>query len=252
MLPGTHPPNDRAAMKRPLAAAEPRWHRLRMVIELLSRNGPGQRPLAEYLQPRGEQPGQEPEERVVFGGVTWENYLALDRALGDDRPGPRLYYLEGELEIMTTSAKHELVKTYLGDMVGDFMFERGISAFPRGQATMRILKEAGAEPDESWCIAEDKDEETGFPDLVIEIVLTSGGIEKLEIYRRFGVAEVWFWRRDLVEVWRLRSDASGYERAGQSTLLPGFDFELLTRCLAMAPRWIEARRAFREGLRVKE
>jgi len=223
-----------------------------MVIELLAEKRPGQRPLAEYLQPRSLQPGQEPEERVVFGGISWENYLALDRALGDDRPGPRLYYLDGELEIMTTSAKHERAKTYLGDLLGDFMVERGIPAFPRGQATMRILQEAGAEPDESWCIPENKDDETGFPDLVVEIVLTSGGIAKLEIYRRFGVAEVWFWRREQAEVWRLRADASGYDRAPQSVLLPGLDFALLQRCLAMAPRWIEARRAFREGLRLPQ
>ena len=219
-----------------------------MVIELLAEKRPGQRPLAEYLQPRAAQPGQEPEERVVFGGISWEDYLALDRALGDDRPDPRLYYLDGQLEIMTTSAKHDRVKTYLGDFIGDFLFERGIPAFPRGQATMRLLHEASAEPDESWCIPENKDDETGFPDLVVEIALTSGGIAKLEIYRHFQVAEVWFWKRDQVEVWRLRTDASGYDRATVSTLLAGFDFELLERCLAMAPRWIEARRAFRDGL----
>jgi len=39
----------------------------------------------------------------VICGVSWELYLALDEALGDDRPGPRFYYLNGELEIMTTT-----------------------------------------------------------------------------------------------------------------------------------------------------
>ena len=104
------------------------------------------------------------------------------------------------------------------------------------------------EPDESWCLYENKDEETGFPDLAIEIALTSGGIAKLEIYRRFGVAEVWFWVRNRVEAWSLRPDGSGYDRVEKSAVLPDFDFGLLERCLAMAPPWIEARRAFREGL----
>lgn len=221
----------------------------RMVIELLTRKRPGQRPLAEYLQPRAADPGQVPEERVVFGGISWEDYLALDRALGDDRPSPRLYYLDGELEVMTTSAKHEALKKGISDLLAEFFFEKNIPYFPRGQATIRMLGSAGAEPDESWCLYEDKDEETGFPDLVIEIALTSGGIAKLEIYRRFRVAEVWFWRRGGIEAWHLRTDGSGYDRVGKSGVLEGFDFELLARCLAMAPRWLEARKAFREGLR---
>jgi hypothetical protein len=66
-----------------------------MVIELLSRNGPDQRPLAEYLQPRCDQPGQEPEERVVFCGVSWKDYLALDHALGDGWTDARLALREG-------------------------------------------------------------------------------------------------------------------------------------------------------------
>ena len=61
---------------------------------------------------------------------------------------------------------------------------------------MRLaLKQAGAEPDKSWCIGQEKE----FPDLVLEIALTSGGINKLEIYRRFKVPEVWFWRRNKLE-----------------------------------------------------
>ena len=67
---------------------------------------------------------------------------------------------------------------------------------PPGQATMRLaLKQAGVEPDKSWCSGEEKE----FPDLALEIALTSGGINKLEIYRRFKVPEVWFRRRNKLE-----------------------------------------------------
>src|SRR5207249_4126111 len=101
------------------------------------------------------------------------------------------------------------------------------------------------EPDESWCIRE----EAEFPHLVVEVALTSGGISKLELYRRFGIGEVWVWRKEKIEVWSLREDRSAYELVKESGVLPGFDFALLARCLAMMPRWNEARRAFREGLR---
>jgi Uma2 family endonuclease len=75
----------------------------------------------------------------------------------------------------------------------DLYFDHNqIEIMPRGQATMRLaLKQVGAEPDESWCIGEEKE----FPDLVLEIALTSGGVDKLEIYRRFNVPEAWFWRQ---------------------------------------------------------
>ncbi|MFN9407014.1 MAG: Uma2 family endonuclease, partial [Dolichospermum sp.] len=34
------------------------------------------------------------------------------------------------------------------------------------------------------------------PDLVIEVVVSSGGIDKLEAYKRLQIPEVWFWMND--------------------------------------------------------
>ena len=90
-------------------------------------------------------------------------------------------------------------------------------------------------------------EEKEFPDLVLEIALTSGGVNKLEIYRRFGVPEVWFWRRNTLEIFALRDDGSGYERISRSRLLLQLDVALLERCLKISS-WREARRVFRAGL----
>ena len=108
---------------------------------------------------------------------------------------------------------------------------------------MRLaLKAAGAEPDESWCIGPEKE----FPDLVLEIALTSGGVNKLEIYRRFKVPEVWFWRRNQLEVFAL-DNSGNYSGAQQSRLLPGLNISLLERCVAI-PSWQKARQTFRAGL----
>jgi hypothetical protein len=70
-------------------------------------------------------------------------------------------------------------------MVASVLTQPGVETraeiMPRGQATMRLaLKAAGAEPDESWCLGLEKE----FPDLVLEIALTSGGVNKLEITLR--------------------------------------------------------------------
>ena len=86
-----------------------------MVVELLT-GEKEMRAFAELLRPEPTADGFESEERMVICGVSWERYLALDKALGDDRPGPRFYYLDGELEIMTTSNEHERIKKWIGDL----------------------------------------------------------------------------------------------------------------------------------------
>jgi hypothetical protein len=62
---------------------------------------------AELLQPDLLIDGAEPERRVVYSGISWERYLSIDKELGDDRAFPRLYYLDSELEMMSTSEEHE-------------------------------------------------------------------------------------------------------------------------------------------------
>ena len=200
------------------------------------------RAFAEMLRPEPLADGTEPEERLIICGMSWERYLALDKALGDDRPGPRFYYLDGDLEIMTTSIEHERIKKWIGGFLEIYLEETGLEIMPRGQATMRqALKQAGAEPDESWCIGQERE----FPDLVLEIALTSGGVTKLDIYQRFQIPEVWFWRRGKIEIFALGADH--YELAPASRLLPRLDTTLIERCVAIRS-WRQARQSFRAGL----
>ena len=203
-------------------------------------NGPAS---AELLQPEPREDGLEPEGRIVVFGLSWQRYLEFDKSLGDDRPGPRLYYLDGELEIMTTSNEHERIKKWIGGLLDIYFDESRAEIMPRGQATMRLaMKKSGAEPDESWCIGDEKE----FPDVVLEIALTSGGVDKLEVYRRFKVPEVWFWRKNKLELFGLDTSAK-YKRLRKSKLLPKLDISLLERCVAI-PSWRQARQTFRAGL----
>lgn len=203
------------------------------------------RQAVEWLDPDLLADGHEPETRVVYGGLSWERYLALDAALEQDRSVPRLYYLEGDLEIMSTSGEHERIKKWIADFMSDYLMELDIDIMPRGQATMQLtLKQAAAEPDESWCLGE----EGKFPDLILEISLSSGGVRKLDLYQRFAIPEIWIWRKGKLEVHALRADGSGYERTGSgSRLLPGLNLALLERCVGITD-WREARKAFRAGL----
>lgn len=198
--------------------------------------------IARYAQPPLLPGGYAPEQRLVYCGVGWAAHLELDEALGHDCPGPRLYYLDGNLEIMSTSDEHERIKKWIGGCVDDYLIQEGIPHMPRGEATMRLV-ETGAEPDESWCIGVEKP----VPDIVLEIALTSGGLPKLEIYGRFPVPEVWIWRRGRLEVHCHRGEAAGYERSAGSRLLPGLPVAAIEAAVEERDA-LKARRAFRAEL----
>ena len=130
------------------------------------------------------------EQRLVLEGFSWQQYETLLATLGDDFPNLRLNYLEGTLEIMTTSSEHEELKTIIRMLLEAYFLEAHIRFHGIGSATFRkATKLRGLEPDECYCLGQKKE----FPDLAIEVVLTSGIINKLDIYQGLGVAEVWKW-----------------------------------------------------------
>src|SRR6266545_2229334 len=102
-----------------------------MVASMLA-GEPPLRELVELLRPDILPDGTAPEERLVASGLSWQRYLDLDKALGDDRPGPRFYFLNGDLEIITTSQEHERIKKWIADLLSDYFFEAGMEIMPRG------------------------------------------------------------------------------------------------------------------------
>ncbi|HET9768007.1 MAG TPA: Uma2 family endonuclease [Thermoanaerobaculia bacterium] len=161
-----------------------------------------------------------------------------------DRSSPRMAYLQGALEIMSPSKEHERIKSYIGRLVEAYALAIGLDLSPYGGWTLRNAPaEAGVEPDECYILGSDQDKPA--PDLAIEVVWTSGGIDKLEIYRRLGIGEVWFWKDDAIRVYRLVGGR--FEEAERSGLFPDLDLALLTRLLGY-PTLLQAVRALREAL----
>ena len=93
-------------------------------------------PFPPPVPPPGPTAGADPaaDQRIILHGVSWERYEALLAVLGDDAPGVRVTYLEGELELMSPSRSHEAIKK---------MFARLIETFARA---MDIELEATARP----------------------------------------------------------------------------------------------------------
>src|SRR5512140_2392365 len=148
---------------------------------------PGQVPAGEYV-PTADQ-------RIVMR-ASWQQYEALLDLRGDVA-GPRMAYLDGVVELTSPSKDHERIKSYIGMLIETFALERGIELTPYGGWLQKSApKKAGVEPDECYLVGEDQDRER--PDLAVEVVWTSGGIRKLEIYKRLSVREVWCWKKGVV------------------------------------------------------
>lgn len=165
-----------------------------------------------------------PEQRVRLEGVSWQQYESLLSTLGEGFPALRLSYLHGTLEIMTNSPLHEELKTLIGMLVEAYLQETRTRFHGMGSATFRKMsQQRGLEPDECYCIGPKKD----FPDLAIEVVLSSGIVDKLSIYEGLGVTEIWVWENNQFTLYHLRPN--GYELIETSELLPHCDIDLLTR-----------------------
>ncbi len=84
------------------------------------------------------------------------------------------------------------------------------------------------------------------PDLAIEVVWTAGGLRKLDIYRKLGVGEVWYWREGRITVHLLRGD--DYVESETSEALPGIAVGQLASFLGR-PTTSAATPAYRDALR---
>lgn len=189
-------------------------------------------------------PPPDMDQRVILFGMTWKDYEIL-LAVRGDQSGVRMAYLNGAIELMSPSINHEGIKKTIARIVEAYGDERGLDLNGYGSWTLKnALVERGLEPDECYVLGEvHKD----VPELAIEVVWTSGGLNKLEIYRSLGVGEVWIWERDRgIEVHLLRDGR--YEKAPRSALLPELDLALVER-FATAPNQAQAVRAFRAALR---
>ncbi len=190
------------------------------------------------------------EDRYLTNSVTWEQYEALLSEL-EDAPGFRLTYLDGVLEIVSPSRRHETGKTRIGTLLEIFFEETNTEYFPLGSTTFRAqTQRGGTEPDESYCIGTEKE----FPDLAIEVIVTSGGINRLQVYNRLNVKEVWFWQDSCFTLYHLREETPadflktyGYEPVSHSELLPSLDVALLTESM-QHPTSLLAAKEFRKRL----
>jgi Uma2 family endonuclease len=181
---------------------------------------------------------------VHLYGVTWADYLRLLEIRGE-RSVPRITYLEGTLEIMSPSVMHEEITAYIGRLVEVWCLERGVEFTPYGSLTLKSKREErGVEADECYFFGSEPRAKRR-PDLAIEVIWTSGGIDKLDVYRKLGVREVWYWENGRIQVYVLRGMT--YDAVPSSEALPGIDLNQLVSFLDR-PTASQAIRDYRAAL----
>jgi Uma2 family endonuclease len=173
---------------------------------------------AQLLNPLHPQPAN------LIHQVSWQQLEEIDRAIS--KLGRfKLAYLDTTLEIMPISEEHEEFKSTLGLLLDAYMRFAKIRFYKRGSPTMGTQELAArGEPDESYNL----DTRKPYPDLVVEVVKTSGGVDKLELYRRMGVAEVWFWEDGVLDLYQL-DEAGIYQKVSKSRLLPNLPLDTFLR-----------------------
>ncbi len=194
--------------------------------------------MAEALKNRQEQ-------RVLLPNASWETYERL-LAEREERRSPRFFYDRGVLEILSPSAEHDGISRVIAALVELLAEEADKDVFNAGSTTFkREDLSRGFEPDECFYFGDragrvrdivadrgnlDLDSGDPEPDLVVEVDITSPSLEKLPIYSRLGIPEVWRYEGERLVVFLL--DEASYVAAPESAILPGATGDALSRLVA--------------------
>ena len=181
------------------------------------------------------------DQIYIATDISWEQYEQVTQNL-QEKSGYRISYAQGTLTIMSPGRNHEKIKEHISGLLEAYLQEVEIDYYPLGSTTLKIKqKQVGKEPDSCYCLETEKD----FPDLAIEVVFSSGGVNSLEIYKNLQVKEVWFWQQNKLQIYSL--DGNKYMEVRSSRVLPDLDIKLLTKYISQSNIRL-AIKEFREAL----
>jgi Uma2 family endonuclease len=187
-------------------------------------------------------------DHFVYLHVDWQGYKQL-LAMRGESSVPRITYLEGLAELMSPSRYHEIDKTRFARLLETWSEIAGVPLEGYGSWTLEDEEaDRGAEADECYTVRRVAKSDEDRPDIAIEVVWTSGGIDKLDVYRKLGVREVWFYERGKLRFFALRHEADDvYREISRSELLPELPTDVLLACM-QEPDQTSAVRALRTAL----
>jgi Uma2 family endonuclease len=166
---------------------------------------------------------------ITLENASWELYEMLVRERDAAGQHFKITYDRGRLSIMSPLPMHEQVKRLLGQLVEIATLERDIPRASYGSTTWKRAELlVGMEPDECYYIGHEPEFDRTkpvdlrvhpAPDLAIEVDITRHPVNRLTLYAKLGVREVWRYDGQRVSIHQLRPSGQ-YEVVAQSIVLP--------------------------------
>jgi len=172
------------------------------------------------------------DDRLVLRHLDWNTYDTIRRAL-ENHPA-RLAYDGKDLELMSPSPIHESYSNLFGRLLSALALERDIEM--RGGRSMTFRREdvqRGLEPDDCYWIQNElavrgkQDIDLSVdppPDLAIEIDITRSSIDRLAIYAKLRIPEVWLFNGESLRIHHLQANET-YAEKDTSRCLPIADIQ---------------------------
>lgn len=181
---------------------------------------------------------QKAVEKIILRNVSWETY---ERLVQDqmNKPGVRLTYDNGDLQIMVESIKHGKLAGILGEIISEIADLLDLDFISARSTTFR--KEAGRkgfEPDDCFYFGSAQamrrvdDVDLSIhpaPELIVEVDVTSPSLPRFPIFADVGVSEVWRYDGTSVKFYRLREN--NYVEVSESVCLPSVTSETVEKLL---------------------
>ena len=130
------------------------------------------------------------DQILTITGATWLDYQNFDSL---EYPGYRVSFFNGEITIVSPGRNHERIAAVINRLIVAYCEKYELQDFPFGQTRLNLWGQAGREPDLAYAFNSDKD----LPDLVIEVIFSSGEVETLKSsYINIGITELWIWKEN--------------------------------------------------------
>jgi Uma2 family endonuclease len=169
----------------------------------------------EPLTPPPELGAVEDIPSLILPNIRWQTYEALLLDLKNTRR-VRVAYDQGTLELITPSQEHESYSLCIHDCIVLLADELNLNLMQLGSSTLKIKEiQRGLEPAQCYYIQNEPRVRNKLkidlslnppPDLIVEVDITSGSLNKFPIYQSLKIPEIWRYRRRGLEIFELQGE----------------------------------------------